>query len=237
MTSLKTITLAGFCALAAFGAAPNANANPISGTFALTIWSADTTNGGNGNDKNTCTSTACLALQNGTANNLLAQTSSVYSGSYTGAINFSETTGVDTIATFLATAGGTLTAGNTHGLGLGSTLSNGSFTHASLFDFLFTTTSTATYTVSHDDGFSIWNAGNSQEKISGFEGPTVDVANTFTLAAGTYNLWYAEANGLPADLVMQVPEPASMALLGVGMIGTGVMGRRRRQGNTTSIAG
>jgi hypothetical protein len=47
--------------------------------------------------------------------------------------------------------------------------------------------------------------------------------------------WYEVSN--VTYTVDPVPEPASMVLLGLGMIGTGVMARRRRQSTTSLAAG
>lgn len=66
---------------------------------------------------------------------------------------------------------------------------------------------------------------------------------TFITGSGTdYNLAFNFISGpTPAKDVLlsgvSVPEPASIALLGVGMISTGLMVRRRRQNSTTPVAG
>jgi hypothetical protein len=45
--------------------------------------------------------------------------------------------------------------------------------------------------------------------IGGSESLTVSVGSSFTLVTNTtYNLWYSEANGLPADLIVDRGKPA-----------------------------
>src|SRR4051795_6796984 len=97
MISPKAVAVAGLSALAVLGVTgSNANANPFfDNAGSLTIWSADTP-GAN---------ISSPAQQGTAANPLVTNTTPVFSGTYTGAINFILPNGTDTVGSFLQTAG------------------------------------------------------------------------------------------------------------------------------------
>ena len=83
-------------------------------------------------------------------------------------------------------------------------------------------------TITHDDGASVYQNGHQIGNTT--VGPTTAVTETVKLTSTADTiLYYARENGTPSVLDVSIPEPASMAILGIGAAGALVARRRRRK--------
>jgi hypothetical protein len=219
----------GTAALALIGgmvSVSGANATPLNVSADVSIWNY-VNNGGLITDAN----------QQALPTNPATLSNKVFSGTYTGPINWlNNGSGTTQLGTWLALAGGTFVGtGAFTGTDISTllqTLSSATFADTTLIDFTFTIGAHDSGQILHDDGMSIFDSTNLVNFVNSSV-PTSPINTAFNLLPGTYNLWYVQANGLPADLVMDVtsseavPEPGTLALFGLGLAGLGFLRRRR----------
>jgi hypothetical protein len=217
---------AAVAALASVGLSATANAQFIDSTN-IEIWAGLTpgSNIGSANQQALPSTRALLPL-------VAASTA------FTPAINYDDVAGTDSVDGFFGSRGSSARPSTCNASCLGETLSTSGFAFATLMEFTFTLATAQTLQIIHDDGISIFTPGTEGSDSNDLlhnanSAPTSAVITNVSLNAGTYELFYSEANGLPAELeVAVVPGPivgAGLPGLFAGLGGLVALARRRRR--------
>jgi hypothetical protein len=163
---------------------------------------------------------------------------------FTSPINYNDTAGNSVPGFFASDSPAAPTPATCTGACLTNPLSTGGFAFATVFRFTFTETVAETFSAIHDDGISLFIAGTETNNctIASCPGdllptsaasPTTAANSSVNIGPGTYDLWYAEVNGLPAVLQVTstpaVPEPSTWAMMLLGFLGLGFAFRQSRR--------
>jgi hypothetical protein len=169
---LKRLLLAS-AVLGLAGTIGTANAATISAT-SVEIWNADTTGGQFG--------PASQALP---TNPLAAGAPVAALTATTDPLNFNDG-GTDTIGGFFS---GTTLPGTCNSTCAADVLSSGNFSHATLFRFTFNEAINETFTVTHDDGVSLFADGSLVNLLPGEADPSTSETQSVDITPGNYVLW------------------------------------------------
>lgn len=227
----KTFAVAGSLAAAVLAFSPLAQAGPLNSiTFNVTGWNASTPG----------SSSTSSSQQANPSNTIMTAGNLFVTGTVSGLPNWCVggvgcVRGNNSFYNFVNNNGngGTNYSFNFWNSAAGNTiLSTGHFASATLLKLTFTLYNNDTSgTIVHDDGISLYGPTG---LVVNSASPTTAIGTPFkNLSAGTYSLYYVEANGAPSQLTFQnvteAPEPGALALFGAGLLGCALfIGRRRR---------